>query len=332
MREQNYSFARALQFLADPSNEVLRRSSRIERAASEALSNADNGGARGLIVPGDVFTRQSTQTGAEGGALVGQAATGFAGAVRAALVAGQAGATVITGLQADASIPTIETGASAYWLQESLAGASDVTDSTPVMGRGLVSPKTVAASVPVSRRLMLQGQPDVAGVIAADVIAALGHAIDAAALGASGDPNAPDGLIQALAARKVTLAGSVPTWSELLDLEQDVMDGNGTDPAFIISPAMARALKEAETVTGSGRHVLSGGMIADRRALITSSMPATTVLAGQFSDLVICMWGGIDLRLDAGTSPASDTRILRAFADVGFLTRRVSSFAYGAPA
>ena len=310
----------------------MRRSAQLEIEASEALCNSYNGGARGLIVPFETQTRQSTQTEAGGGALVGQQANGFAGALRSALVTGQAGATVLTGLSSDVSVPTMETGASAHWLEESLSGAADVTDTTPLMKRGVVTPKTVAASIPVSRRLMLQSQPDVAAVIASDLIAALSHAIDAAALGAAGDLNAPDGLIQTLAAQKVTLAGSVPTFAELLNLEQDVLENNGSNPAFVISPVMGRALKEAETVSGSGRHVLSGGTIADRPAHVTSSMPSTAVLIGQFSDLVIGMWGGIDLRLDVGTNSASDTRILRAFVDVGFLTRRAGSFAYGAPA
>jgi hypothetical protein len=112
-------------------------------------------------------------------------------------------------------------------------------------------------------------------------------------------------------------------------MEQDVLDANATDPAFILAPVMARALKAAETVTGSGRHIMAGGKIADRVALTTSAMPADELIAGGFSDLIICMWGGVDLRLDVGAGAASDTRILRAFVDVGFLTRRKSSFAFG---
>ena len=325
-----YSFARALACLANPSDPALRDAAHIEIAASEALADASGTTARGLIVPGAALARaQSTQTAAEGGALVGQAATGFSGALRAALVTGQAGATVLTGLRGDASVPTLVSGAAAYWLDEDLAQSPNVTDSIPEMVRGLITPRTVAASIPVSRRMMLQAQPNVTDLITADLLAALGHEIDAAALGASTDPNAPAGLRQALAGQRISFAAGIPSWSELLDMEQDILDAHAADPAFVLAPVMARALKASETETGSGRYIMTGGKIADRAALTTPAMSPGEVIAGGFSDLVIALFGGIDLRLDAGSFAASDTRVLRAFADVGFLIRRKASFAYG---
>lgn len=330
MADRDYSFSRALAYMANPSPSAFEAAS-VEIAASNALGDAYGGAVRGLMVPDHALTReQSTQTAAQGGALVGQAAKGFAGALRAALVVGRAGATILTGLRGDVSVPTMVSGAAAYWLEEALADDSDVTDSTPQVARGPVTPRTVAASIPVSRRLILQGQPDVTDVIRRDLMAALALEIDAAALGASEDGNAPDGLRQALAAGKTDFDASAPNWAEVLLMEQAVLDANAGDPAFILSPAMACALKEAETVTGTGRHIMAAGKIAGRPALVTSTWPAGELIAGGFSDLIVCMWGGINLRLDVGAGAASDTRILRAFVDVGLLTRRLTSFAYGA--
>lgn len=326
MPDRAYSLALALRHLANPHNTAAEDAADVEIEASQALEAAQGAAARGLIVPGSVLVRaQRTSTDSEGGALVGQTARGFAGALRAALVTGQVGATVLADLRGDVSVPTLLSGAVARWLDE---GAPSII-STATTGRGVIEPQTVSATVPVSRRLLLQGQPDVADLIAADLLAALAHEIDAAALGVSTDANAPSGLRQALAAEKVTFGASIPSWGELLDMEQDVLDANVTNPAFILAPVMARALKEAETLTGSGRHILAGGRIADRPALVTPAWSATEVVAGGFEDLLIAQWGGIDLRLDRATGAASDTCHLRAFADVGFLVRRAGSFAYG---
>lgn len=321
MPDRDYSLARALAYLADPHNAAARDAAETERALSRHVARNP---ARGLVVPGAELTRtlNATTTG-EGVELVGENTAGFAGALRAAMVLGRAGATILSDLRGDLSIPTITDGATAYWLAE----GGNVTSSTPTLAPGTVSPKTVAASVPVSRRLMLQGNPDVAAVIAADLVAALAHEIDAAALGASSDVNAPDGLRQALSAGKVTFAAATPTWAEVTDFLQDVEDGHAAEPAFVTSPSMATLLRRADT--GTGERIMHGGQIADRPAMVTPSMPAGELIAGGFGDLVIAQWGGIDLRLDTATGAASDQRILRAFADVGFLTRRTTSFAYG---
>jgi HK97 family phage major capsid protein len=329
MRDRAYSFARALAFLANPTDPAVRDASDVERAISETLGES-HGAGRGLIVPATALVRSmNTGTEAAGGALVGQVSASFEGALRAQLVTAQAGATVLTGLKGDASIPTMLSGAVAQWLRETEVGETDVSDTVPEVARGALVPRTVAACIPVSRRLMLQGQPAVADLIASDLLAALAHEIDAAALGASAQTAAPAGLRQSLATSKIGFAGGVPTWTELLDMEQDVLDANAVEPAFILAPVMARALKEAEASPGSGRHILANGKIADRPAFVSSAWPATEVVLGGFADLVIALWGGIDLRLDVATGAASDTRYLRAFVDVAFLTRRKTSFAYG---
>lgn len=332
MRNRPYSLANALLFLANPSDPNIRDASDVEILASDELADSYGAG-RGLLIPGSALGRsQQTATEGAGGALVGQEPVAFEGALRAQLVTGRAGATVLTGLRGDASIPTLLSGANAHWLQEGTPSnetGTDVVDGVPDVTRGQLTPQTVAASIPVSRRLLLQGQPAVADVIAADLLKALAHEIDAAALGASSDVVAPVGLRQALAPTKIPFAGGIPSWGELLDLEQDVLDGNAIDPVFILAPVMARALKERETAIGSGRYVMADGKIADRPALVTSAWPDTEIVIGGFADLLIALWGGIDLRLDVATGAASDTRYLRAFVDVAFLTRRKTSFAYG---
>lgn len=323
MPEPCYSFARALAFLADPTDTAARRAAGLERNASHELAHRP---VRGLIVPGDELARaMGTGANAGGAALVGQSNGAFAGALRAAAVVGRAGATMLTGLRGDLAVPTVTQGAPAYWLPE----GGNVTPGTLTLSQGVMRPKTVAAAVPVSRRAMIQGNPDTAALVAADLLAALAHEIDAAALGASADPAAPEGLRQALAPAKVafTGAGQRPTWAQASDLLRAVQEGNAADPVFILSPLMAHVLRT--TFETTVERVLKDNQIADQPALITPAMPDTDLICGGFSDLIIGQWGGLDLRVDPAPDAASDTVTLRAFADVAFLVRRLSSFALG---
>ncbi len=320
----DYSFAAALRHLAAPQDPESARAAEAEIEASRELAR---GATRGLAVPADQLARaMNTATSSEGPELVGEVSTGFAGALRARAVTAAAGATVLTGLRSDVHIPTLTAGADTYWIDEGEA----VTSSQPSATQGVIKPKTVAASTAVSRRLMLQGSPDVAGIIAADLMRALAHEIDAAALGASQDAAAPAGLRQALAGQKEAFAGAVPTYFELLNLLEDVEDAHQLAPAWVLGTSLQTALRKTDT--GFGRAVLDRGQIADRPALATPAMPDGEIVVGGFGDLIIGQWGGVDLRLDPLPGAASDMRVLRAFADVGFLVRRASSFAFGGPA
>lgn len=319
-RDETFSFTRALKYLAAPA----AGGADVERAASRDLAG---GRSRGLAVPGADLARALDAT--SGGALVGETTDGFAGALRAAMVLGRAGATLLTDLRGDVSVPTITDGAAAFWLSD----GGTVAPSTPATAPGAITPATIAAAVPVSRRLLLQGAPAVAAVIAADLIAALAHELDAAALGASSDANAPPGLRQALAGDKVTFTGATPSAAEVFALERAALDGQAGDGAlaFIAAPGLMAELKATEIVAG-GPMIANAGQIAGRPALITPAWPAGELLCGGFDQLIIAHWGGVDLRLDAGTGAAADTRILRAFVDVGFLTRRTGSFGFGGAA
>lgn len=323
-RPETYSFARALAHLADPNAPGARDAATHERETAHRA-----GGGRGFTVPGAALARAlDAGTAGAGAELVSDAdVTGFAGALRARTVIGEAGATMLEGLRGDASVPTMTEGAAASWLSD--GGA--VGNSAPILAPGTITPKTIAASIPVSRRMLLQGSPDVAALVAADLVAAIGAELDRAALGASADPNAPDGLMQAIAAARFAwqLQGTVPALEEILALVEGVHTANAQSPAIVASPSFATAARE---IDAGGAPALRDGRIADLPAFVTSALPAGEMIVGGFSDLVIGMWGGLDLRIDAGTGAARDARIMRAFLDVGFLIRRTSSFASGGPA
>ena len=115
----------------------------------------------------------------------------FIDALYARLVIGQAGARIMTGLQGDVSIPK---------LSASVTNSAFVAENAaPSEGAGTfaqvtMSPKTLAAYVDVSRRLMLQSDPSVEAVLRNDVINTFARKIDEVAL-EGGASNHPSGII-----------------------------------------------------------------------------------------------------------------------------------------
>ena len=57
---------------------------------------------------------------------------------------------------------------------------------------------------------------------------------------------------------------------------------------------------------------------------------AGDVFFGNFQDLIIGTWSGLDLRADTATLAASDGPVLRAFQDLDVGIRHPESFALGA--
>ncbi|MNF13923.1 Phage capsid family protein [compost metagenome] len=55
-------------------------------------------------------------------------------------------------------------------------------------------------------------------------------------------------------------------------------------------------------------------------------MPDDTWLFGDFSQVVLGMWGVMDLKVDDATLSASDGLVLRVFQDVDAVVRNKSSF------
>jgi len=317
------SLARALEFLLAPDDPARAHAADAERRASAALEAATGRPARGLSLP--LATRTLTTDPGTGGEFLGAPALALAGALRDATVLGRAGATFLTGLTGWPSIPTVAAGAASAWVDEGNAPSA----ATVTLASGALSPSTLTAAVPFSRRIVVMATPDVDAMLEADLAAELSAELDAAALGVSAKTGAPAGLVQALAgtASETALTGAVPTWAELMDLEAAVRASNAPGAlSWVLSPAMAAQLAQVDV---GPRLALERGRIGDVPAYVTAAMPDDRVILGAFRDLVVGQFGGLDLRIDVATGAASDGRTARAFVDTGFLVRRIRSFAMG---
>ena len=324
---ERYSLFRAIRAAASGD----WREAGLERAASAAVAEQLGRAPRGFFVPMEVqrtLTTGGTGTGAE---LVGTDHMGnlFIDALRTRSVVIGSGATMLTGLRGNVDIPRLAGSATFYWLAE----GGTVTASDPPTGVLALGPKTIAGGVQMTRRLLMQSDPSVETMVRNDLVRGAALAIDLAAIEGTGLSNQPTGIVATSGVNTVTVtAAGAPTWAECVEFETEVDTDDalmGT-LAYVTTPAVVGHLKTEPKDAGSGRFLLEGGDLNGYPVRRRTGLTAGRIVFGNFADLVVAMWGVLDVRPDTATLAASDGLVLRVFQDVDIGLRHVQSFAVDA--
>ena len=210
--------------------------------------------------------------------------------LRANMVMSQAGATYLTGLVGNVSIPAY-TGSNVGWAGEVAAAANGAGDWSEIK----LQPHRLTAYVDVSREFLIQSSNDAEAMLRRDIIAAIGNKLEATILGAdAGTDEKPEGLFNG-----VTAMTSAVKFGDIVDAEAELDAANVTGAyTYILSPKAKAALRTLSKDAGSGRFVLEDGEIEGSKALVSSNVVAKGLVVGDFSDYVIAQWGAIDLVVD----------------------------------
>ena len=90
------------------------------------------------------------------------------------------------------------------------------------------------------------------------------------------------------------------------------------------------ALKTTEKATNTAQFVVEpGGTVNGYRSIVSNQAAAGDVYFGNYSDLLVGMYGGLDLLVDPFTSSASGTVRVRALQSVDVAVRNAVSFCLG---
>jgi len=304
----------------------------FERDCSLAVADKLGKEARGLYVPMEVQRAMGTAAGtgiSDAGALVGtdHMDSAFIDALRAESLVGQLGARFMDGLVGDLDIPRLDSGSTFGWITED----ADAADSEGTLGSVLMSPKTIAGAVPMTRKLLKQSSPSVEAIMRQDLIRGAALAIDVAALNGSGAAGQPLGILNQTGVNTQTVAditNKVPTFAELIGYETKLADDNALigNLNYITTPAINAALKTAAKDAGSGIMLVENGMANGYSVYASTQVPVGKMVFGNFSDVMIGMWGVLDLTVDTATKAASGGLVLRAFQDVDVAIRHPESF------
>lgn len=269
----------------------------------------------------------------------------FIDLLRHAMVLDRMGVTWLRDLNGNVAIPSQTGAATGYWLAES--GAP--TESQQVVGQVTLTPKTVGAFTDYSRRLLLQSSMDVEAFVRGDLAMIIGQAIQLAAINGSGASNQPTGLLNTSGIGSVAggTNGAAPTYDHMVDLESAVANANADagNLAYLTNTKVRGKLRKTqEFASTNGKPVwLSSaergvGEVLGYAAVTSNAVPSdltkgtasgvcSAITFGNWADMMIGMWGGLDIMLDPYAGATSGTKRVIALQDVDIALRQVASFA-----
>lgn len=328
---KRFSLMRAIRALANPADRQAVRDAAFEFECSEAAQRAFGQSAQGILIPVDVLRQWAKRdlNSSDDAGVVGQQfrPDAFVDVLRNASSVMQAGATMLTGLQGNIKIPKKSAASSGGWFTEgNAASESEMTITSITM-----SPKTVGAYTDVTRQLMMQGSPDVEALVRDDLAQALALAIDLGALTGSGSSGQPTGIRNTSGINTKDFAATNPTFAEVVGMETEVATDNALlgNLAYIMNASLAGALKTTVKDSGSGMFVLENGQVNGYRAIVSNQAAAGDVYFGNFSDLLIGMWGGLDILVDPYTASTTGTVRVVAMQSCDVAVRHAASFCLG---
>lgn len=329
---RRYSLANVIRALANPNDASLQKAASFEIECGLEFARSVGKTPQGIMVPPDVLSRAMGTTNQPGAAMIDVSKMSMLDLLRNRTVMMQM-ATVIGGLVGNVDIPKQVTDGQAYWLGED----QDATETGFTVGQISFSPKTVGAFTDITRRLLQQSNQAVDSLVRADLMRALGMAIDKAALYGTGSDYQPTGLKLQKGINAVDFAtAQKPTFAELVQMETEISADNA-DAGSLAYLIHSRIRGHAKTTTKfgagtSGTIWESGNTINGYRTEVTNQLVANDVFFGNFADFLILLWGGLDLTVDPfSLSKKGGLRIV-AFQDVDMGLRRAESMCWGSDA
>ena len=194
-----------------------------------------------------------------------------------------------------------------------------------------MTPKTVAAFTDYSRRLMLQSSIDVENMIRTDLATVLALKIDLSGLYGTGSNSEPLGLKLTTGVGTEDFAADAPTFAEVVALESDVATANALmgSPVYLMNAAMRGNLKTTKKDAGSGIFIMENGEVNGYPGVLSNQVAANDLWFGNFADLIIGYFSGLDLMVDPYTHSTSGTVRVVAMQDVDIAVRHPESFTRG---
>jgi HK97 family phage major capsid protein len=294
---------------------------------------------RGLEVnPGAVYipevfmTRATQQTvsqdaGEYGGELVSDAAPRLIDGFMPKLFFEALGANVWTGLTGgDIPLP-VSSNYTFEWLDEGEA----ITGQKQKFTGPKLSPKRAGALVSITKKLLMQTSIDVEATIRQRLQDGIRRTLEGVAiqgLAASGEPVGILNTVGVSASENQTAAGAA-TYANIVELQGLIEDADATEISlgYLCNPKLRSKLKTISKGTDMGGAICQNGLIDAMPTVSTSLVkkiagtPDTyPIIYGDFSQLYVGVWGGIEIIVDAvsteAASKASVNLIINMEADV----------------
>lgn len=316
----------------------------FEAEVSQEIAKRYGKDPRGFYVPSMIFKRDvTTASPANGSNLVptDHLAGEFVDALRANLVISGLGARMMQGLKGDVAIPALNAKTSVGFVAENSAPGSE---GAPSFRQITMSPKTLVQYVDLSRKLMMQSDPSVEMIVRDDMTRQFAAKIDEVAI-EGGGASEPTGILGTSGIGSVAQGtnGGAITYASCVNLEREVAIDNALagNLAYLTNPkvvaAMRQTSRQSSGVEGNfilndantllGYRVASTTLVPSDLTKGTSSGVCSALIFGNFADLMIGMFGGLDVLVDPYTGSSTGATRVALYQDIDVAVRHAESFA-----
>ena len=299
---REFSLVKAINALANPSDRKAQEAAKFEFECSDEAARQYGKTAQGIMLPAEVlgtWGKRDLNT-TDDSTLISEDYRGgdFIEVLRNSSSVMQAGATTLRGLQGNIVIPKKTGASSAAWIATEGAAA---TESEFTTGSVTMSPKVIGAFTDASRLMLQQSSLDVENLIRNDLSASIATAIDLGALAGSGSSGQPTGIANTSGINTTTFAAAVPTFAELVAMESAVSNDNALTGSlrYIARPADWGNLKTVDKASGFGQMIVGpDGNINGYDVIRSNQVTSGDYYFGNFADLLIGLYGGLDITVD----------------------------------
>lgn len=241
----------------------------------------------------------------------------------------EAGAVVLPGLKNSVTIPKQTAAGTFYWLSTE---ATSITESQLTLGQLALSPKNGGAYTEISHQLMIQSAPAADMLVMDDLSKVCALGVDSAAIAGSGAAGQPTGIINTAGIGAVT--GTTLAYAGIIEFQTDVASANALSNQFsyMTTPAVAGLLMSRQRFASTDTPLWNGNLLdatmAGFPARATVQMPAAAMLGGDFSQVLIGEWGGLELALNPFANFQAGIIGIRAWVTIDIGVRVAGAFSY----
>ena len=331
----------------------------LEREISSEIERQTGKSTSGFFMPHNLDMRAAYNVGTagQGGNLVATnlLAGSFIDVLRNNALIMQMNPTVLTGLVGNVAIPRATAATATYWVTE----ASAITEAEATFDQVTLSPKQIGARSQYSRLALQQTTPDIEMIVRNDLAKVMALGIDLAAINGSGSSGQPKGILNQSGIGSVAMgtngaaftdgaSGSVSGLDQLISLESKLDIANALNGSlyYLTNAKVVAALKKLKTAYGEYLWTAADGVTTNgtpggvngypvmRSNQVPSSLTKgsgsnlSALIFGDFSQLVIGMWGALEILPNPyGSGYTAGSVDIRAMQTCDIAVRHAESFA-----
>ncbi len=313
----------------------------FERECSDEIAKRTGKAPQGMYVPTEIFARDLTQgTATAGGHITPDTHRGdlYIDALREQASVLRAGATVFRGLKGDIKIPRLTTKGTVGFVAENSA----VSETNQAFDQVTMTQRDLGGFVDISRQLMNNANPSIEQIVRNDMTQQIALKIDDVAF-EGGASNEPTGITQTAGIGSVAIGtnGGAITYDATIDLIKEVATDNALKGSlgYAVTPEVVYQMRKTPKVASTDSMMImdSADSLNGYPVFQTSQLPkdltkgslsstAHAMIFGNFQDLLVGFYSGLDILVDQFTGASAGTVRLVFFQGVDIAVRHPESF------